>query len=95
MDERRRYQRYEASWALRLRTDEDTISGHVVDVSDFGICLAIAPTALVRVGKAYDLEVLHGTDDRSRFRCTGEVRYIIGDRVGIETRDLLPFGRPR
>ena len=58
MDERRRHPRLAAGWSGRLWTPDGIIVGSTLDVSEHGICLATAPTAALRVGRAYRLELV-------------------------------------
>lgn len=87
-DERRRYPRTPVSWPARLWVDESTIIGHTVDVSPYGLCVLTAPTAAVKVGHAYRVEVVAGMADP--FTVVGEVRHVRDRSVGMETREPLP-----
>jgi len=71
-----------------LWSDEETITGRVIDVSAFGICIAVAPTTLLRVGKVHTVEILRATADR--FRWSREVRCLHGNHLGLETAGLEP-----
>src|SRR4026207_691299 len=46
-----------AACAARLWTPDEIVVGNTIDVSEHGICLATAPTAALRVGRAYRLEL--------------------------------------
>ena len=82
MDERRKHSRNAVSWPARLWLDDDTVLvGATTDVSAAGICLATAPTAAVKLGKCYRVDVL--ADSKSSLSFVGEVRHM-GDRgVGL------------
>ena len=88
MDERRRDPRILATWAGRLWTPDEVILGNTIDVSEHGICLATAPTAALRVGRAYRLELV--AEQAEPFVTVAEIRHVSARGVGIETRDRLP-----
>lgn len=90
MDERRRDLRLPAEWSGRLWTPDGIIVGSTVDVSERGICLATAPTAALRVGRAYRLELV--AEMGEPFVTVGEIRHLSARGIGIETRDRLPVG---
>jgi hypothetical protein len=90
MDERRRDLRLAAKWTGRLWTPDEIIVGNTIDVSEHGICLATAPTAALRVGRAYRLELV--AEMSEPFITVGEIRHVSAHGVGIETRDRLPVG---
>lgn len=89
MDERRRNPRILAAWRGRLWTPDEVIVGNTIDVSEHGICLATAPTAALRVGRAYRLELV--AEMGEPFVTVGEVRHVSPRGVGIRTRDRLPI----
>ncbi|MBI4634992.1 MAG: PilZ domain-containing protein [Candidatus Rokubacteria bacterium] len=84
--ERRRSPRTQVSWPVRLWVGHEALSGQVVDASASGIALATAPTAAVKLGKAYRVEVLGGSHGASAF--IAEVRNVGGGRVGMEIRNV-------
>lgn len=88
MDERRRHPRLAASWSGRLWTPDGIIVGNTLDVSEHGICLATAPTAALRVGRAYRLELV--AEMGEPFVTVGEIRHVSARGIGIQTRDRLP-----
>lgn len=90
MDERRRDLRLAASWSGRIWTPDEVIVGSTLDVSEHGIFLATAPTAAVRVGRAYRLEVV--AEMGEPFVTVGHIRHMSERGIGIETRDRLPIG---
>ena len=90
MDERRRDPRILATWAGRIWTPDEVIVGNTIDVSEHGICLATAPTAALRVGRAYRLELV--AEMGEPFITVGEVRHVSPRGIGIKTRDRLPVG---
>ena len=89
MDERRRDPRILAVWAGCLWTPDEIIVGNTIDVSEHGICLATAPTAALRVGRAYRLELV--AEMGEPFITVGEVRHVSPRGIGIKTRDRLPI----
>lgn len=90
MDERRRHPRLAAGWSGRLWTPDGIIVGSTLNVSEHGICLAIAPTAALRVGRAYRLELV--AEMGEPFVTVGEIRHVSARGIGIQTRDRLPVG---
>lgn len=90
MDERRRDLRLRAEWTGRLWTPDEIIVGNTIDVSEHGICLATAPTAALRVGRAYRLELV--AEMAEPFVTVGEVRHVSARGIGMKTRDRLPIG---
>ena len=90
MDERRRALRIAAAWSARLWTPDEIVVGNTIDVSEHGICLATAPTAALRVGRAYRLELV--AEMGEPFVTVGEIRHVSARGIGIETRDRLPVG---
>ena len=58
--ERRRYTRTTVTWPVRLWVDGASVDGTAHDVSPRGICIATAPTAAVKVGVSYRIDVLAG-----------------------------------
>lgn len=90
MDERRRDLRLAATWSARLWTPDDVIVGNTIDVSGYGIRLATAPTAALRVGRAYRLELV--AEMGEPFVTVGEIRHVSARGIGIKTRDRLPIG---
>jgi len=89
MDERRRDRRLAVGWSGRLWTPDEIIVGNTLDVSERGICLATAPTAALRVGRAYRLELV--AEMGEPFVTVGEIRHVSVRGIGIETRDRLPI----
>jgi hypothetical protein len=90
MDERRRDPRLAVTWSGRIWTPDEIIVGNTIDVSAHGICLATAPTAALRVGRAYRLELV--AEQGEPFVTVGEIRHVSARGVGIRTRDRLPIG---
>ena len=89
MSERREYPRFPAAWPVEISVEQYLLVGRAVDVSEYGICVAAAPSALLRVGDCYRVEVLAG--DGARMGGTGEVRYIGEDRFGLKMHERLPM----
>lgn len=86
--ERRRYPRTLVSWPVRLWIDGIALDGTAQDVSEHGICVVTAPTAAVKLGSSYRIDVLAGG---------GAPRSIVADarhadphgRSGFESDALL------
>jgi len=88
MDERRRDLRMAARWSARVWTPDEVVLGNTIDVSGHGVRLATAPTAALRVGRAYRLELV--AEMGEPFVTVGEIRHVSARGIGIETRDRLP-----
>ncbi|MBI4268863.1 MAG: PilZ domain-containing protein [Candidatus Rokubacteria bacterium] len=89
MDERRRHARTNVSWPIRLWVDEGSLVGRTEDTSEGGICVAIAPTASVKLGSSYRVDVL--ASHIGPFSVIGEARHVDDRKVGFETDRLLPL----
>jgi hypothetical protein len=88
MDERRRHARTAVSWPTRMWLDDETLLvGATSDVSASGIFLATAPTAAVKLGKCYRVDVL--TDGGSGWSFVGEVRHMGERGIGLMSDRLL------
>jgi len=72
MSERREYPRFPAAWPVEISVEQYSLIGRAVDVSEYGICVVAAPSALLRVGDCYRVEVLAGGG--ARMAGTGVVR---------------------
>jgi hypothetical protein len=83
MDERRRYPRIPVTWPVRLWIDEECLIGRATDASAYGICVVTAPTAGLRLGQSYRVEVMAGMADAATY--SGEVRHISDHGAGFET----------
>ncbi len=88
-DERRRHPRVPVTWPVRLWVDQESILGHTEDVSPSGLCVVVAPTSVVKLGKSYRVDVLAG--DREPFSLVAEARHVDDRRVGFETDRRVPF----
>ena len=87
--DRRKYPRFPAAWPVEISVEQYSLVGRAVDVSEYGICVAAAPSASLRVGDCYRVEVLAGNG--TRLSGTGEVRYITDDRFGLMMHERLPM----
>ena len=89
MDERRRHPRNPVSWPARLWIDEESlVICATKDISVFGLCLATAPTAAVKVGRSYRVDVLAEGNGHRTFQ--GAVRRIDEHGIGLASdRPLL------
>ena len=91
MSERRRDSRWAVEWPSRVWTYESVLVGATVDVSDFGLCFVSAPTAALRVGECYRIEVVGGSGEA--IATVAEVRHISVRGVGLRTQDrVTPTG---
>jgi hypothetical protein len=88
MAERRRYPRLPVSWPVLLRVAQETLVGRAVDASDFGIRILAAPTAEVKAGVSFHVEIMG--EPEPRFHLVGQVRHVGPQGVGLESRDPLP-----
>jgi hypothetical protein len=86
IDERRRYPRVALELPATLWVDEESIVGRTIDVSAYGLFVATAPTAALRVGTSVRIEIVAGTP----FTALAEIRHVSERGVGMETRDPLP-----
>jgi hypothetical protein len=88
--ERRQYPRKKVSWPVHLWVDRESIIGRAVDVSAYGLCVVTAPTDTLKVGRSYRVDVLAGTQGESY---TAAVRYMVGDRAGLQTDRFITASR--
>jgi hypothetical protein len=86
--ERRRSPRIPVSWDARVWLDETSIVGRTVDVSEWGLFVATAPTTALRVGQSCRVELLAGTPNP--FSVVAEIRHLSEGGAGMETQGLLP-----
>lgn len=93
--ERRRYRRYPVSWPIRLWVSEHFfLAGRAVDASLHGMRISLVswiPSGILRQGAAYRVDVR--PEPREEFRCTGQVRRIAEDSLGLEIVEELPLTR--
>lgn len=88
MPERRRHPRHPVAWPVRLWADTESVVGRAVDASASGIRIVTAPTAFVKAGNSYRVEVMG--EPAPRFALVGQVRHVGAQGVGVETRGSLP-----
>ncbi len=88
MDERRRHPRIPAAWPVRLQMDEATVVGRAVDVSAYGVLVITAPTALLKIGHSYWVELV--ADKGNTVVALGEVRHVTGKSAGLRMMVRLP-----
>jgi hypothetical protein len=88
-DEQRRYARIPVAWPVRLWVDDEPIIGHAQDASRYGLGVAIGPTATVKLGCSYWVEIL--AEGAGRLAVAAEVRYIRGRTVGLEVKRPIPL----
>ena len=89
-DERRRYPRFPAAWAVEISVERATIVGQTVDVSEYGLFIATAPTTALKVGQSCRVEILVGL--ANPFSVIADVRHVSDRGAGVETRQPLPVG---
>ena len=88
MDDRRRHPRIPAAWPVRLQVDAETVVGRTVDVSPYGVLVLTAPTALLKVGHSYWVELV--ADKGNTLVALGEVRHVSGKGAGLKMTVRLP-----
>src|SRR3989442_14023762 len=89
LSERRRHPRRPGSWPVSVWIGEGSFSGHAVDASLQGICLATLAKDLLKGGMSYRVEILLDGDDP--FPCTAEVRSLSDRGAEMETKEPLPL----
>ena len=89
-DERRRYPRFPAAWPVEISVERATIVGQTVDVSEYGLFIATAPTTALKVGQSCRVEILVGL--ANPFSVIADVRHVNDRGAGVETRQPLPVG---
>jgi hypothetical protein len=85
--ERRASARRPVQWPARLRIGADTVAGTAIDVSEQGLCIAVAPTASVKVGSSYRIELL--ADRSAGIAFDGEVRHVTDRAIGMKSPTIL------
>lgn len=86
-DERRRYPRIPVSWPVRLWVDRDSLVGEAVEASPYGLYVLTAPTAALKLGSCYRVEIMAGEAGDQAY--LGEVRHVDVRGVGLETKQVL------
>ena len=86
--ERRRSPRIPVSWDARVWVDEASIVGRTVDVSEWGLFVATAPTMALRVGQSCRVELLAGTPNP--FNVVAEIRRVSERGAGMEMQAPMP-----
>ena len=89
-DERRRYPRFPAAWPVEISVERATIVGQTIDVSEYGLFIATAPTTALKVGQSCRVEILVGL--ANPFSVIADVRHVSDRGAGVETRQPLPVG---
>jgi hypothetical protein len=77
------------SWPVRLWIDDESVLGRAEDASRNGLWLTVASTAPLKIGQAYWVDVL--SEEFGSFTVAGEVRYVAGRRIGLETKRPVPL----
>lgn len=86
--ERRRQPRFAVAWPVRLWVDDEPLLGRAKDASRNGLSVTVATTTL-KLGKICWIDVM--SEEIGSFTVAGEVRYITGRRVGLETIRPVPI----
>jgi hypothetical protein len=73
--ERRRHPRFPVAWPVRLWVDDEPLLGRAEDASRNGLWVTVAPMS----------------EELGSFTLAGEVRYITGRRIGLETLRPVPI----
>ena len=90
MEERRRYPRFPAAWPVEISVEQATIVGQTIDVSEYGLFIATAPTTALKVGQSCRVEILVAL--ANPFATIADVRHVTERGAGLETRQPLPVG---
>jgi hypothetical protein len=77
------------SWPVRLWVDGESVLGRAEDASRNGLWLTVASTTPLKAGQACWIDVL--SEEFGSFTVAGEVRYVAGRRVGLETKRPVPL----
>jgi hypothetical protein len=88
-NERRAYPRKPVYWPVRLTVDNSLILGRALDVSEYGLCVMVAPTADLKRGQSCRIEV--AVDALDAFVSTAEVRHVHDGVVGLQTSERVRF----
>jgi hypothetical protein len=89
MAERRRFPRLPAAWPVEIAVERATIVGQTIDVSEYGLFIATAPTTALKVGQSYRVQILVSL--ANPFTVEAEVRHVGERGAGMETRERLPI----
>ena len=87
--ERRRHPRIAVSWPVRVWIDDEALLGRAEDASLHGLWLTVPTTTSLKLGKVCWIDVL--SEELGSFTVAGEVRYVSGRRVGLETTRPVPI----
>ena len=87
--ERRRHPRFPVAWPVRLWVDDEPLLGRAEDASRNGLWVTVAPTTTLKLGKICWIDVM--SEEIGSFTVAGEVRYITGRRIGLETMRPVPI----
>ena len=90
MVERRRFPRLPLAWPVEISVERATIVGQTVDVSEYGLFIATAPTTALKVGQSYRVQILVAL--ANPFAVEAEVRHVGERGAGMQTRERLPVG---
>jgi len=85
MAERRRFERTQVAWPVRVYSDDGMVPGITEDVSPYGVCIVTARAATVKMGRSYRVDVLAGFEAPRSI--VGEAKHADPQgRIGFETR---------
>jgi PilZ domain len=88
-NDRRAYPRKPVSWPVRLTVDESLILGRALDVSEYGLCVLLAPTAALKRGQSCRVEIV--VDALEAFASSAEIRHVGDGTVGLQTSERVPL----
>jgi len=86
--ERRRHPRVSVTQPARIWVDEESIVGRTIDMSAYGLFIATAPTAALKVGSSCRIELVAAAPNP--FSVLAEVRHVGERGVGMQTAERLP-----
>jgi len=86
--ERRRHPRVPVTQPARIWVDEESIVGRTIDMSAYGLFIATAPTAALKVGSSCRIELVAAAPNP--FSVLAEVRHVGERGVGMQTAERLP-----
>ena len=86
-NDRRAYPRTPASWPVRITVDDSLILGRALDVSEYGLCVLLAPTAALKRGQSCRVEIV--VDALAAFASTAEIRHVGEGTVGLQTTERV------
>jgi hypothetical protein len=86
--ERRHHPRMPVTRPARIWVDEELIVGRTIDMSAYGVFIATAPTAALKVGSSCRIEVVAAAPNP--FSVIAEVRHVGERGAGMQSGERLP-----